>query len=80
MSDQTDTEFGWLSADEIDTVRGRLPIVYVDAVPVRIDEAGNVTHVGILLRAMPDGTISRAIVSGRVLWGERVREDRKSVV
>ncbi len=74
MSEQLDTEYGWLSDEEIETVRGRLPIVYVDAVPVRIDEAGNVTHVGLLLRAMPDGTISRAIVGGRVLWGERVRD------
>ncbi|MFT7598255.1 MAG: ADP-ribose pyrophosphatase YjhB (NUDIX family) [Acidimicrobiales bacterium] len=74
MSEQTETEHGWLSEDEIEIARERMPVIYVEAVPVRIDESGRVTHVGLLLRAMPDGTISRAIVSGRVLWGERVRD------
>ncbi|MEZ5280208.1 MAG: DUF4916 domain-containing protein [Acidimicrobiales bacterium] len=64
----------WLSQDELETVRGRVPIVYVEAVPVRLDELGQVTHIGLLRRAMPDGTISLAIVSGRVLWGETIRE------
>ena len=49
-------------------------MVYVDAVPVRVSAVGEVTHVGLLLRAMADGTISRAVVSGRVLYGERVRD------
>jgi ADP-ribose pyrophosphatase YjhB (NUDIX family) len=74
LSEQTETEHGWLSEDEIEIARERMPVIYVEAVPVRIDESGRVTHVGLLLRAMPDGTISRAIVSGRVLWGERVRD------
>ena len=55
-------------------MRDRVPIVYVDAVPVRLDHLGRVERVGLLLRAMPDGTISRAIVSGRVLYGETVRD------
>lgn len=74
MSDQTDTREGWLTEDEIDTYRARMPVVYVEAIPVRIDDTGQVTRIGLLLRAMADGTISRAIVSGRVLWGERVRD------
>lgn len=74
MSDQTETQHGWLTDDEIETYRARMPVVYVEAVPVRLDEAGRVTRVGLLLRAMADGTISRAIVSGRVLWGERLRD------
>ncbi len=48
-------------------------MVYVDAVPVRVDNIGEVTHVGLLLRAMADGTISRALVTGRVQFGERIR-------
>ena len=36
----------WLSQDELETVRGRVPIVYVEAVPVRLDELGEVTHIG----------------------------------
>jgi hypothetical protein len=51
-----------------------LPIVYVDAIPVRVDSTGAVTEVGLLLRVLPDGSISRAIVSGRVLYRERVRD------
>lgn len=69
-----DTRGSWLAADELDSARERLPIVYVDAVPVRTDERGQVNEVGLLLRAMPDGSLSRAVVSGRVLYGERVRD------
>jgi ADP-ribose pyrophosphatase YjhB (NUDIX family) len=41
---------------------------------VRVDEVGNVTHVGMLLRQAADGSISRTVVSGRVLLNERIRE------
>lgn len=74
MSDRTETSVGWLSRDELEIVRGQVPLVYVDAVPVRVDSHGTVTEIGLLLRVMPDGTISRAVVSGRVLFGERVRD------
>lgn len=74
MSDQTETDPAWLSNEDIEVVRDRMPIVYVEALPVRIDDSGRVTHVGLLLRALADGSISRAIISGRVLWGERVRD------
>lgn len=72
--DVLDTETGWLPAEDLAEVRDRVPIVYVDAVPVRLDHLGRVEKVGLLLRAMPDGTISRAIVSGRVLFGETIRD------
>lgn len=72
--DVLDTQTGWLPAEDLSEVRDRVPIVYVDAVPVRLDHLGRVEKVGLLLRAMPDGTISRAIVSGRVLFGETIRE------
>jgi ADP-ribose pyrophosphatase YjhB (NUDIX family) len=70
---EVDTEETWLSDDDLATVRGRVPMVYVDAVPVRVDSIGEVTHIGLLLRAMADGTISRALVTGRVVFGERIR-------
>ncbi|HEY8339992.1 MAG TPA: DUF4916 domain-containing protein [Egibacteraceae bacterium] len=70
----TETAQGWLSVDDLAHVRDRVPIVYVEAVPVRLDHLGRVERVGLLLRSRPDGTISRAIVSGRVLHGETVRE------
>jgi ADP-ribose pyrophosphatase YjhB (NUDIX family) len=41
---------------------------------VRVDPLGNVTKIGLLLRVAADGSISRLIVSGRVKFGERVRD------
>lgn len=72
--DRTETRTGWLSPEDLAEVRGRMPIVYVDAVPVRVDREGSVLEVGLLLRPMPDGTVSRAVVSGRVLYGETIRQ------
>jgi len=74
VSDQTETRNSWLSRDDIESVRGRVPLVYVDAVPVRTDPNGTVTHVGMLLRQAADGSISRMVVSGRVLLNERIRD------
>lgn len=74
MTDVPDVLSSWLSADDLEQARERLPMVYVDAVPVRVDEHGRVRHIGLLLRGRPDGSISRAVVSGRVLYGERIRD------
>lgn len=74
MSDILETAAQWLSDEDLLLARGRLPMVYVDAVPVRTNGLGEITEIGLLLRAMPDGSISRAIVSGRVLFGERIRD------
>jgi ADP-ribose pyrophosphatase YjhB (NUDIX family) len=63
----------WLAPEELEAARERLPILYIDAIPVRVDVHGQVTAVGLLLRATGQGTIARALVSGRVLYGERVR-------
>jgi len=65
---------GWLSAEEIAQMRRRLPLLYVDAVPVRVDDSGDVVAVGLLLRSTPEGVMSRALVSGRVMYHERVRD------
>ncbi len=70
----TQTSTGWLSSEDLELVRAHVPIVYVDAVPVRVDALGNVTEVGLLLRVASDGSISRMVVTGRVLFGERIRE------
>jgi len=74
VSDSIDTRTGWMPNDVLNDVRDRVPLVYVDAVPVRVDEAGIVTHVGMLLRQAADGSISRMVVSGRVMLNERIRE------
>jgi ADP-ribose pyrophosphatase YjhB (NUDIX family) len=74
VSDQLDTKTGWLDNEQLSDIRANVPLVYVDAVPVRVDERGIVSHVGLLLRQAADGTISRMVVSGRVLYGERIRD------
>lgn len=70
----TATDTTWMSPEQLEMVRAQVPIVYVEAVPVRVDALGNVTKVGLLLRMAADGSISRLIVSGRVKFGERVRD------
>jgi ADP-ribose pyrophosphatase YjhB (NUDIX family) len=65
---------GWLSDAELSAVRNKLPILYVDAVPVRVDDSGDVVSVGLLLRVSSSGTMTRALVSGRVNFHERVRD------
>lgn len=74
MSDITDTQSSWLSDDDIATMRGKMPVVYINAIPVLTDDLGIVTHVGLLLRLGADGEVNREIVAGRVLYGERVRD------
>lgn len=74
MSERTDTRTGWIPGDVLNDIRDRMPLVYVDAVPVRVDEEGRVTEVGMLLRQAADGSISRMVVSGRVMLNERIRE------
>ena len=70
----TATDAIWLADDDLESIRGQMPIVYVEAVPVRVDGLGHVTEIGLLLRQAADDSISRLIVSGRVLYGERVRD------
>ncbi len=65
---------GWLTPTQMDEVRGLMPLVYVDAVPVRVDESGDVVQIGLLLRATESGHMMRALVSGRVMYHERVRD------
>lgn len=64
---------GWLSDSELEHVRSELPLLYVNAVPVRVNTAGEVTEVGLLLRA-DEGAITRALVAGRVMYHERIRD------
>ena len=71
---QPERPAGWLSEQQIAAARSQLPILYVDAVPVRVDESGDVVAVGLLLRVTRDGVMSRALVSGRVMYHERVRD------
>ncbi|MDT0158330.1 NUDIX hydrolase family protein [Microbacterium sp. ARD32] len=65
---------GWLSDIELEEARRRLPMLYVEAVPVVTDGSGQVTSIGVLLRSTPLGEITRTLVSGRVRYGETVRD------
>ena len=68
------TNPAWLEASELASIRSKMPLVYVEAVPVRIDHLGRVERVGLLLTPKEDGRLARVIVSGRVLYGERIRD------
>src|SRR6218665_4009385 len=68
------TNPGWLSDFELEEARRRLPMLYVEAIPVRTDGSGVVTEIGILLRSTPLGEMTRTIVSGRVRFGETIRD------
>lgn len=69
-----DPDSGWLSDDELFVARQQVPILYVEALPVRVDGSGVVTEVGLLLRVSPAGAITRTLVSGRVFRGEAIRD------
>lgn len=71
---EIESQDAWLSQEDLASVRGRMPILYVDAIPVRVDGGGAVTAIGLLLRATDDGKIQRELVSGRVLFHERIRD------
>ncbi|MCS6710963.1 NUDIX hydrolase family protein [Brachybacterium sp. EF45031] len=69
-----DTEGAWFDPEHMAALRRQLPIAYVDIVPVRTDVDGQVSQVGLLLRASGAGRIVRSIVSGRILVHETIRE------
>ncbi|GAB3553841.1 NUDIX hydrolase family protein [Arthrobacter tumbae] len=64
---------GWLNEDDLYEARRRLPMVYVEAIPVRCDTLGYVTEVGLLLQANDQGEMVRTFVSGRVMYRETIR-------
>lgn len=64
---------GWLSAEDLHEARSRLPMVYVEAIPVRLDGLGYVTEVGLLLQANEQAEMIRTFVSGRVMYRETIR-------
>lgn len=66
---------GWLSDLALQETRSRVPILYVEAVPARVDSGGNIEHVGVLLRGSTQtNQIVRTLVSGRVFHGETIRD------
>lgn len=64
---------GWLSEEDLYEARQRLPMLYVEAIPVRLDPLGYVNEVGLLLTGDDDGRMLRTFVSGRVMYRETIR-------
>lgn len=48
-------------------------MLYVDAVPVQLNDDGSLNSVGLLLTVADDG-LTRSLVSGRVLYHESIRD------
>lgn len=63
----------WLPPEELEFIRHKVPILYVDIIPVQCDDQGKVNAIGLLLCAKDD-VISRSIVSGRVLYHESIHD------
>lgn len=66
---------GWMTSREIDNLRSQTPLPYIVVLPVRCDEFGRIAYVGSLLTAThADGTVSRSLITGRILYHETIRE------
>ena len=68
-----DFDENWFDDAEFAQLRRRLPIPYVNAIPVRVGESGNVERIGLLLRSLDDGTLGREVVGGRIRFHESIR-------
>lgn len=66
-------ESPWLPPYELEDVRSKVPMVYVEAVPVRLSTDGALAEIGTLLR-ITEGGLQRSFVAGRVLYQETLRE------
>ncbi|MBG6085153.1 NUDIX hydrolase family protein [Zhihengliuella flava] len=64
---------GWLSDEDLHEARQRLPIAYVEAIPVRVDPLGYVSEVGLLYTADAEAQFRFAFVSGRIMYRETIR-------
>ncbi|WP_126417049.1 DUF4916 domain-containing protein [Trueperella bialowiezensis] len=74
MSEVASGDMGpWLSPEDLSFVRRKVPILYVDAVPVKLNDDGSLDSVGLLLTVEADG-LTRSLVSGRVLYHETIRD------
>lgn len=65
---------GWLREDEWLDAERNLPILCVDALPVKMNGKGRNIQVGLILRETPHQGIRWCLLGGRVLRGESLRE------
>lgn len=66
-------ESPWLPPYELEEIRSKVPMVYVEAIPVRLNADGSLALIGTLLRINGAG-LQRSFVAGRVLFQESLRE------
>ncbi|MCI9888657.1 NUDIX hydrolase family protein [Micrococcales bacterium 31B] len=69
-----DSDDTYFTPEELAYLRKRVPMSYVDIVPVRVDTNGAVTSVGLLVRGSAAGRVTYSLVSGRVMFHERLRD------
>lgn len=69
-----DEHGSFFTPDELASLRRRIPFLYVDIIPVRVNGDGVITHIATLLRTPRTGGIQRALVSGRVMYHEQLRD------
>lgn len=74
MTAELENAHSWLSKDEMDSARSHLPIVYVNILPVRTEPDGSVSAIGLLLAPNSNGNLHHTLISGRVLYHERIRD------
>ena len=67
---------GDLDPDAWDALQRIIPIVCVDMLPVRLDESGRVSSIGLILRQVPHREPAWCLVGGRVRYSETLAEAR----
>lgn len=68
-----DYDDNWLAPEELAQLRRKLPITYVHGVPIQVGDDGQAERIGLLLRTLPDQTLGREIIGGRVRYHEHLR-------
>lgn len=75
MTDIASSDFGaWLSPSELNQIRSKVPLVYLNLVPVKLDTQGRLEAVALLLRGKSRTGMIRSLVAGRILLHETLRE------
>lgn len=74
MTAELENAHSWLSKEEMESARSHLPIVYLNILPVRSEPDGSVSEIGLLLAPNSDGNLHHTVISGRVLYHEKIRD------
>jgi len=64
----------WLEAEDWKWVQDTVPVVCVDAAPLRVDAAGEIQRIGLIFRETPHQGRKWCMVGGRVFRNESLAE------